>query len=166
MSNPDPTVPRPVPDIPNGQTWTWTEQDSAAFLDTADLFVPARAEQIATLVSLIPASSAALTDPADRGEASSIAELASGDGSLALAVLDAFPTARYLALDGSQAMLEQTRTRTAAHADRVETRLFRLEEHAWRAALPQPLRCVLSSLCLHHLDGAARRQPGGALLLA
>src|SRR5262249_51644020 len=91
-------------------------------------------------------------------------------------VLDAFPRCRYLALDGSEVMREQTRTRLAPYGDRVEVAPFRIEERDWREALPRPLGCVLSSLCVHHLDGASKRspfvdmaerlQPGGALLIA
>lgn len=145
----------------------WSEDASATFIDTADLFVPARAEQIATLAALIPARP---------DEAFTVAELASGDGTLAQAVLDAFPACRYLALDGSDVMRETLRTRLAAYGDRVEVRPFRMEQRAWRDTLPSPLRCVLSSLCVHHLEGdakrdlfadmAARLEPGGALLLA
>jgi tRNA (cmo5U34)-methyltransferase len=145
----------------------WGEDASATFIETADLFVPARAEQIATLVSLIPAR------PDD---AFTIAELAAGDGALAQAVLDAFPACRYLALDGSEVMRETLRSRFAAYGDRVEVRAFRMEQRDWRDALPSPLRCILSSLCVHHLAGEAKRdlfadlaahlEPGGALLLA
>jgi tRNA (cmo5U34)-methyltransferase len=145
----------------------WTEEASSTFIDTADLFVPARSEQIASLVALIPAR------PDDEF---TLAELASGDGLLARAVLEAFPRCRYLALDGSEVMRAQTRTRLASFADRVEVAPFRLEERDWREALPRPLSCVLSSLCVHHLDGAGKRllfadivqhlEPGGALLLA
>src|SRR5262249_29699922 len=73
-------------------------------------------------------------------------------------------------------MRERARARIVAHADRVEVRPFLLEEREWRAALPRPLRCVVSSLCVHHLDGAGKHalfadlapriEPGGALLLA
>src|SRR5262249_42107024 len=151
----------------NTTNQVWTEEASFTFIDTADLFVPARAEQVATLVALLPARP---------DEEFTVAELASGDGTLAQAVLAAFPRCHYLALDGSEVMREQTRARLEAHADRVEVRPSRLEERDWREALPQPLRCVLSSLCVHHLDGAGKRalfadttarlQPGGALLLA
>jgi SAM-dependent methyltransferase len=145
----------------------WSEETSADFIETADLFVPARAEQIAALLALIPARP---------DEAFTVAELASGDGTLAQAVLDAFPACHYLALDGSEVMRERVRTRLASFGARVEVQAFQMEERDWREALPRPLRCVLSSLCVHHLDGAGKRElfadmaarlePGGALLLA
>jgi len=151
----------------NPTNQVWTEEASSAFIDTADLFVPARAEQVATLIALIPARA---------DEEFAVAELASGDGTLAQAVLEAFPRCHYLALDGSEVMREQTRTRLAPYGDRVEVAPFRIEERNWREALPQPLGYVLSSLCVHHLDGegkralfadvAARLEPDGALLLA
>src|SRR5258707_4400914 len=80
----------------------WSEGNSADFIETADLFVPARAEQIAALLALIPARP---------DEAFTVAELASGDGTLAQAVLDAFPACHYLALDGSEVMRAQVRIR-------------------------------------------------------
>ena len=129
-------------------TQRWSEDASATFIDTADLFVPARADQIATLVALIPAR---------RDESFTVVELASGDGTLAQAILDAFPACRYLALDGSDVMREALRTRLTAYGDRAEVRPFRMEQREWRDALPSPLRCVLSSLCVHHLEGEAKR---------
>ena len=63
----------------------------------------------------------------------------------------------------------------APFADRVELREFRLEARDWRAALGHDVRCFLSSLVIHHLDGPAKRAlyadlyrhlaPGGALLI-
>ncbi len=148
-------------------TQRWSEDASATFIDTADLFVPARADQIATLVALIPAR---------RDESFTVVELASGDGTLAQAILEAFPACRYLALDGSDVMREALRARLTAYGDRAEVRPFRMEQREWRDALPSPLRCVLTSLCVHHLEGEAKRdlfadvvahlEPGGALLLA
>jgi SAM-dependent methyltransferase len=145
----------------------WAEEDSRHFIDTADVFVPMRAEQIATIRDLLPA------DPDD---AFTVAELASGDGTLARAILAAFPNCHYVALDGSEVMREQARQSLAAYGDRLETRDFELADRDWRAALPRPLRCVVSSLTIHHLPGAAKRdlfadlraqlEPGGALIIA
>jgi tRNA (cmo5U34)-methyltransferase len=145
----------------------WQETDSATFLGTADIFVPERAEQIATLVGLVPARAE---------DAFTAVELAAGDGTLARAILEAFPRCRYVAPDGSDVMRERLRVSLARFGDRVAVEPFDLAARDWRDALPSPLRLVVSSLCVHHLTGeekralfadmAARLEPGGALLLA
>ncbi|HLI89028.1 MAG TPA: class I SAM-dependent methyltransferase [Ktedonobacteraceae bacterium] len=145
----------------------WGESDSERFLDHSEIFVPGRAEQLATLLDLIPAH---------RDEAFTLVELGAGGGVLAQAILERFARCRYVALDGSAVMRERMGRRLAQFSDRLEIRPFELAEQQWRAALPSPLRCVVSSLCVHHLTGegkralfrdmAARLEPGGALLLA
>jgi tRNA (cmo5U34)-methyltransferase len=145
----------------------WSEHNSQSFLDVSDIFVPGRLEQTSTLLDLIPAR---------RDEVFTIAELAAGGGELGEAILDRFPHCHYLALDGSEVMLAQLHERLARFADRVTIRQFAIAAQDWRAQLPTPLRCVLSSLCVHHLFGTEKRQlfhdmrkvlePGGALLLA
>jgi tRNA (cmo5U34)-methyltransferase len=145
----------------------WTESDSARFLTLDDVAVPMREQQIATLCALIPAQP---------DEAFTVVELGAGGGMLARAVLEAYPNCRYVALDGSETMRATLRERLAAYGDRVTVSAFELAETAWREALPTPLRCVVSSLVVHHLthegkqqmfrDVAERLDPGGALLLA
>ncbi|PWT78718.1 MAG: hypothetical protein C5B60_00685 [Chloroflexi bacterium] len=145
----------------------WSEGSSADFLELGELFVPVRAEQLATLVDLVPAQPT---------ETFTAVELGAGAGHLAQAILERFPHCRYIALDGSETMREQLSRQLAPFEDRVEIRPFELAEQAWRRTLPSPLRCVLSSLCVHHLTGPQKRQffsemerllePGGALLLA
>src|SRR5215470_6686412 len=88
----------------------WQEEDSTTFLDTADIFVPGRAEQIAALVGLVPAG---------LEETFAIVELAAGDGTLAQAMLETFPHCRYHALDGSEVMRERLRQRLAGFGARV-----------------------------------------------
>lgn len=145
----------------------WSEEDSSRFLELAGAFVPRRAEQTAALCRLIPASP---------DEAFTVVELAAGDGTLACVVLDAFPRCHYIALDGSETMRERLRTVLAPYGERAEVGAFVIEAEDWRNALPRPLRCVLSSLCIHHLSGdgkralfsdmAARLESGSALLIA
>ncbi len=148
-------------------THQWNEDDSTIFLKLAEVFVPARTEQITTLLQLLPAR---------MDEAFTMVELAAGEGILARAFLEHFPQCHYIALDGSQAMRERM-TRTLAHfGSRLEVLPFELVEQAWREQLPQPLRAVVSSLCVHHLasegkqqlftDMAQRLEAGGTLLLA
>jgi len=145
----------------------WTEADSERFAALGDLYVPAREEQRRVLLDLIPAE----TD-----DAFTAVELGAGDGTFARSVLERFPRCRVLALDGSDVMLERAGRLLAPFGDRAEMRRFALERDDWRATLPAPLRCVLSSLAVHHLSGEDKRQmfsnlagrlePGGALLLA
>lgn len=145
----------------------WTEDDSAVFIEAADMFVPARAEQVTTLCGLVPGGA---------NDVFTVVELAAGDGTLAEALLKAFPRCHYVALDVSAVMREHLLRRLAPFGDRVEARHFELAARDWRESLPSPLRCVVSSLSVHHLTGeekralfvdmAARLDPGGALLLA
>ncbi len=145
----------------------WEESDSQHFLESNEIFVPGRAEQTSTLLGLIPAR---------RDEAFSLVELAAGGGELAEAILEHFSNCRYLALDGSMVMLERLSQRLARFSDRIEVSWFDMSAQDWRVQLPTDLRCVLSSLCVHHLSGEGKQQlfkdiatvlkPGGALLLA
>jgi SAM-dependent methyltransferase len=145
----------------------WSEGDSELFLDLGEIFVPGRAEQIATLLQLIPARA---------DEHFTIVELASGQGILAQAMLERFSACYYIAFDGSAVMRQHMGQRLAQFSNRLEIRPFELAEQGWRATLPTPVRCVLSSLSIHHLRGpekqqlfraiATRLEPTGALLMA
>jgi SAM-dependent methyltransferase len=81
-----------------------------------------------------------------------------------------------IGLDGSETMLRATEATLAPYSGRFELRAFRLEEPGWVGALPDGLRCVVSSLVIHHLHGPEKAAlfralygklaPGGALLVA
>lgn len=154
-------------DESGSNTHAWDEEASAHFLELAGSFVPGRAEQMASLVGLIPAAAE---------ERFTVVEVGSGEGALARAVLDAFPHCRYVALDGSAAMRDHLRAALAGYGNRLEAHSFELADADWRGDLPRPLRCILSSLVIHHLPGegkralftdlAGRLEPGGALLIA
>jgi SAM-dependent methyltransferase len=145
----------------------WSETNSATFVDVANVYVPMRDEQLRTLIALIPAMPE---------ETFALVELGAGSGTLARAILQAFPHCSYVALDGSAVMREQLARTLAPFGPRVAVRDFELDAPDWRDALPTPLRCVVSSLTIHHLfadgkrhlyaDLAARLEPGGALLIA
>jgi phospholipid N-methyltransferase len=154
-------------DMTQDTTLGWSEINSATFLDVADIFVPQRDEQLRTLVALIPAAPQ---------ETFTVVELGAGSGVLARAILEAFPHSSYLALDGSALMRERLVDTLAPFGPRVEARDFDLDATDWRMTLPEGLRCVVSSLTIHHLvadakrrlytDLAARLVSGGALLIA
>src|SRR5215469_6749066 len=132
----------------------WSEGDSEIFIDLAEMFVPGRIEQMNALLDLIPARI---------DEQFTIVELAAGEGNLAQAILERFHACHYVALDGSEVMRQY-----------MSEKLRQFQE--WRDNLPRPLRCVVSSLSVHHLFDEEKKQlfrelaehlePGGALLVA
>ena len=162
-----------------GRKASWDEADSREFLDAGRFFVPDREEQIEALCSQVPEPPPG-DDRAARPVLPVIVEICCGEGLLSAALLARFPAARVVAFDGSPAMLEAAR-RAAGEAvadqaaGRFEARAFDLADRSWRR-FPFPVHAFLSSLAVHHLDGAGKRElfadlaralaPGGALLLA
>ena len=144
----------------------WTEDDSAIYAAIADVAVPRRREMMGTLVTAIPFA---------RDEPFRIVELGSGEGLLTEALLDTFPAATVLALDGSEFMRRAAAARTARFGARAKVRAFELDTLGWwDLMLGSDL--VVSSLCLHHLNDAktqylykavaTRVSARGALLVA
>lgn len=143
----------------------WSEADSDIFIDYGRYFVPERGRLIRTMVELVPVP--------EQGSAH-VVELCCGEGLLTAALLRRYPDLRVLALDGSPAMLASTRRHAGADAGRLTTREFALEAADWRR-FDAPPCAVLSSLAVHHLDGAGKRRlfadmavalaPGGALIV-
>ena len=144
----------------------WNEDDSRLYREIAAVAVPRRDEQLAALAALAPFAA---------GDEFAIVELACGEGLLAAALLQAYPKARYLGLDGSDSMRRETAARFAPYGGRATIAPFDIGSPDW---LPRAegAGLVVSSLCVHHLDGASKRglfasvyqrlAPGGALLLA
>lgn len=144
----------------------WREDSSTFFIEYGDLFTPSRNEQLAMLTALIPA---------ERDDAFTAIDLGCGRGTLGGAILRAYPNAHVLSLDGSPTMLEAARATLRPFGDRATFGWFDLFKHDWLDALPSPMRCVVSSLAIHHLDGPQkhrlfrdlreRLEPSGALLI-
>lgn len=144
----------------------WAESDSELYQGIADVAVPAREEQIATLLTLLPFS------PAESFRA---VELGCGQGLLSYALLHCFPQAEVLALDGSAVMRAQAAERLQAFGVRARVEPFDLHATDWWSRL-QGVDCVVSSLVVHHLNGVDKRRlfatisghlsPRGALLIA
>jgi tRNA (cmo5U34)-methyltransferase len=153
--------------MPQDRPDVWTETDSRDFLDLAEVAVPAREEQIETLLALLPAAA-----DDDFGAV----EIACGEGILAERLLQRFPRASLTAFDGSSVMLEAARKRLRRFGERAEVYEFELAGETWLDQVEGPLRCALSSLAVHHLTDegkrslykriGARLEPGGALLVA
>jgi tRNA (cmo5U34)-methyltransferase len=142
----------------------WDEHDSQDFLDLGRFFVPDREEQVAAVLDMVP-------DPGD----GLLVDLCCGEALLSRALLERFPRARVLAMDLSPAMLEHARAALATYGERFTARQFDLGDRSWRS-FPEPVRAFVSSLAVHHLDGAGKRElfldlaaalaPGGAVVIA
>jgi trans-aconitate methyltransferase len=120
----------------------WSEDISELYRKLAAIAVPARVEQIATLLTLIPFTAA------DRF---AVVELASGEGYLAAAILEAFPKAIVLALDYEKSMQEATAKRLETYQGRWIVEAFDIQQDAWFRKMREA-DLVISSLCIHHLD--------------
>lgn len=146
-------------------TPSWSEENSQTFLDYGRYFVPEREHQLAIIATLIP----------PRDEPFTVVELCCGEGLLAETILKQRPTSTILGYDGSPAMLEKARQRLAAFGERFQTRHFDLTAPTWRQ-FEQPVHAVVSSLAIHHLDGAEKQAlfvdiynllaPGGVFVIA
>lgn len=144
----------------------WEEEDSARFLRFGEIFTPSRREQLDLLIDLVPYGA---------GDTFAAVDLGCGGGWLTAGILHAFPQAQIVALDGSESMLAEVRSRAAAYGDRLRTVHADLRDSGWMDALPTPPGLVVSSLAIHHLAGNDKRrlytdlasslQPGGAILL-
>lgn len=127
--------------------------------------MPEREQQIETICSLVP----------DTPPPSHVVELCCGEGLLSHALLERLPNATVHAFDGSPKMLAHTRKRLARYGDRFDTSQFDLAATDWRA-FPWPVTGVVSSLAIHHLDGAGKQAlfadvaralaPGGVFVVA
>ncbi len=144
----------------------WTPQDSEQYRALADAAVPARAEQVAALLTLIPYGA---------DDVFQVVELSPGEGYLADALLTVFPSATLTALEYEPTMQEISRERLAPHGERARVIPFDIRSEDWYPHL-DGAGVVLGSLALHHVDGAGKRavfaavkdriDSQGALLLA
>jgi trans-aconitate methyltransferase len=145
----------------------WSEEDSRNFIERGRIFTPARDEIQEAILGLIPAQP---------NEEFLAVEIGIGGGWLAEALLDRFPGARVLGLDGSSTMLHTSADRLRRFGERVELRHFSLEDRDWRSGLSESVRCFVSSLVIHHLDSQGKRtlysdlydrlQDGGGVVIA
>jgi len=140
-----------------------TEDDSETYRGLSRDAVPERERQIDIVVTLVEAAEA--DGP--------VLDLCCGEGLMTEALHRRLPAAALLAYDGSQSMLNEVQGRIGGGA--LSTRVIDLADRGWRAFDP-PLRAVVSSLAIHHLDGAQKQAlfkdlydalaPGGVFVLA
>ncbi len=142
---------------------SWQQSDTEVFTRYGDAFVPRRREQIDTVCEL-------LADlPVPR-----VLDLCCGEGLLSDEYLRRTPEGRVTLLDGSAEMLERAGRRLAPFKDRCTPVRAGIEERGWRAE--GGYGGVMTSLAVHHLDGAGKRElyrdllgmlaPGGVFVMA
>ena len=132
----------------------------------ADVAVPRRGEMMSALLAAIPFA---------REAPLGLVDLGAGDGAFAQTLLDAFPSATILALDGSEAMRTAAAARLARFGGRARVGSFQLDTIDWWDRL-DGCDVAISSLCLHHLNDsktqflykavASRLSARGAFLIA
>jgi tRNA (cmo5U34)-methyltransferase len=125
----------------------WIEEDSQLYTSIAEVAVPRRHEMMAAVVAAVPFAGA---------ETFRIVEIGAGEGRLAEALLDAFPGATLVALDGSESMRRAATARTGRFGERVKVRDFALGGLDWWDVM-SGADVIVSSLCLHHLSDAKKQ---------
>jgi SAM-dependent methyltransferase len=131
-----------------------TEQGRAAATIWSDRdFARAWAEGDALRAMLdLPRRISAAVVAGDRPEPSCVVDIGSGPGDYLAVFLEAFPSARGIWTDASQAMLEQARERLAEFGDRVTYRIADMTDLA--GAVPDGVDVITTSRASHHLDRA------------
>lgn len=143
----------------------WTDKISQQFIEMGPYCVPDRELQQRLLTDLVP----------ERPGRQMLIELGCGEGLLAEILLERFPAYQLLALDGSPDMLRAASARLARFKARAECQRFSLVDRTWRDPEAGAL-AILSSLVIHHLEGAEKLRlfqdlltmlaPGGVLGIA
>lgn len=141
----------------------WSLSDTEAFARYGAALVPRRREQIGTVNDL-------LTDL----PAGPVLDLCCGEGLLSDEYLSRHPQGRVLLIDGSAEMLGLARQRLARFSGRHDVLRAEIADRSWR--ITDSCAAVMSSLAVHHLDGAGKQElyrdlyrmllPGGVFVMA
>jgi tRNA (cmo5U34)-methyltransferase len=123
------------------------EDDWAIYRKIAPAAVPRRAEQMATVATLLPFG---------RSDEFRVADLGCGEGLLSSLIARLYPGARIIGLDGSRAMLEAAGQVLAELGDHHRVVRFDLHEDGWLDEI-DGVDAVVSSLAIHHLDHEGKR---------
>lgn len=128
----------------------WKEADRVTdYVEQADR----DAQQIAEVFGLLTG-----VLPFDGDAEVRLLDIGSGHGVLAAAVLDAYPRARAVGLDVSQAMMEVGRERMARFGDRFQYHEGDFADGHLPRDLAGPFDLVVSSRAIHHITPDAKRQ--------
>jgi tRNA (cmo5U34)-methyltransferase len=97
-------------------------------------------------------------------DAVTILDLGTGTGFLTARLLEAFPQARIIAVDGAAAMMKQAQARLRQKAWALTWRICTFQELALNASALPRLDAVVSCFALHHLSAEEKRELYRALV--
>ncbi|HZT07144.1 MAG TPA: class I SAM-dependent methyltransferase [Chloroflexota bacterium] len=119
----------------------------ADWLERQKARAPERERQFAMVRALIPRKSS---------ETFRYLNVGAGDGWLDEELLDRFPRAEAVLLDGSPAMLDQARARLRRFASRTAFVEADLVDRRWTEGIGEPVDVALSTIAIHNLEDPAR----------
>jgi tRNA (cmo5U34)-methyltransferase len=91
-------------------------------------------------------------------------DLGAGTGAAARTILDRFPAARAILADYSEQMMALGKEELGPYPGRYEYVEFNLAHGgAWPAAIPASIDAVISSMAIHHLNDARKRELFGEI---
>ncbi len=144
----------------------WGEQARVRhFVETVDIAVPRRDEQLAFLLELFPW-------PADAPL--QVLDIGAGFGALTQEILTHYPRSKVTCVDGSGEMMKLAQERLAKYGERVSLRLGDLAYRSWCEQLSGAYDAAVSGLAIHHITDERKRalyaevfgllKPGGIFL--
>ncbi len=107
-----------------------------------EIMHPNRAKMAAMVAAMLPFQ---------RDAEITILDLGTGTGFLAARLLQTFPRARVIAVDGAEAMMQQAQSRLGAQGEQLTWKICSFQQLASDNTLPE-LDAVVSSFALHHLS--------------
>lgn len=114
-----------------------------------DVMHPNRAKMVDVVLEFLPLPSDA---------AFTVLELGIGTGFFAKRLLEAYPAARVIGIDGAESMVEMAASRLGPMAERVDFRVGDFRELDRLVRTDEMPAAVLSSYALHHLDREEKLQ--------
>ena len=129
-----------------GSDTAWSGDDSRVYSRLADIAVPSRREQMATLITQIRFKTT---------DAFKLVDLACGESGLTKAIQTLYPKARATALDGSPSMLTVASLNLAEFEDGTETGVFDITAEDWLHQI-DGVGLVVLPLVIHHLDSTGK----------
>jgi SAM-dependent methyltransferase len=90
-------------------------------------------------------------------------DLGAGTGAAARTIMDRFPRARAILADYSDQMMAQGQVELESYVGRYEYVEFNLARGGWPAGIPARVDAMISSLAIHHLNDARKRELFGEI---